>query len=541
MLRRSTTTKFNRLQALRHIALATCLATAACGGEGATGAPQTDTGSIVEPAGPDPVVVTPAPTPTPPRASKANVGINVAGTSYWSGERSFANLASGGNWTDPGTAGWGALDPSQIDENGTVKSLNAGQKAAINLARPAEQMQGKDVRIRCTYSGEGSLSYDGFYPRPMEIIQNGIEFTWIATATKTFLYLNKTNPENPLRNLDCREADMDRNLLFAPEFIESLRPFQVLRFLDWMPANTNPAVVNWSIRTLPSNVSQTGAQGVAIEHMIDLANQTQTDPWFTIPWNADETYIRNFATLVRDRLSPDRKVYVELTNEMWNAAFPVFNQILAEAVAANLATDKYQGLLYRYAQKSAWALKIWTEVFAANPDRLVRVVATQHDNPWQAGEVLGFGDTAQYVDALATAPYFGHDLLAGANAAETDLNKLFALLAAQAKNVMADKTSENKAAATKYRKRYITYEAGQHIVAPGNQPTLAALNRDQRMYDIYKTYMADWKSNSGDLMVMFSATGGISQYGAWGIREYAGQPLSETPKRRAVLDFLAGK
>jgi hypothetical protein len=59
------------------------------------------------------------------------------------------------------------------------------------------------------------------------------------------------------------------------------------------------------------------------------------------------------------------------------------------------------------------------------------------------------------------------------------------------------------------------------------------------MYDIYKRYTADWKSQLGDTVAFYSATGQISKYGSWGIREYAGQPISETPKRRAVLEYNA--
>jgi hypothetical protein len=36
-------------------------------------------------------------------------------------------------------------------------------------------------------------------------------------------------------------------------------------------------------------------------------------------------------------------------------------------------------------------------------------------------------------------------------------------------------------------------------------------------------------------LVVYASAGPISQYGAWGLREYPGQPMSETPKLRAVL------
>ena len=63
------------------------------------------------------------------------------------------------------------------------------------------------------------------------------------------------------------------------------------------------------------------------------------------------------------------------------------------------------------------------------------------------------------------------------------------------------------------------------------------MQRSPLMYDMYKRYLTTWQTEIGDTMTLYSATGVISQYGAWGIREYAGQLLSETPKRRAALEF----
>jgi hypothetical protein len=55
------------------------------------------------------------------------------------------------------------------------------------------------------------------------------------------------------------------------------------------------------------------------------------------------------------------------------------------------------------------------------------------------------------------------------------------------------------------------------------------------MYDIYTSYITDWKERFNDTMVLYSNTSPISGYGAWGLREYTGQPLSETPKLRAAI------
>lgn len=96
-----------------------------------------------------------------------------------------------------------------------------------------------------------------------------------------------------------------------------------------------------------------------------------------------------------------------------------------------------------------------------------------------------------------------------------------------------------KAAADTYGKRSIICESGQHVIAPDGLPIVAHLERDPEIGRIYDRYLAGLKTAGADLIMTYSHTGGISQYGSWGIREFASQPISETPKRRAVLDAIA--
>ena len=77
--------------------------------------------------------------------------------------------------------------------------------------------------------------------------------------------------------------------------------------------------------------------------MVALANQTGTEPWFTMPAGADEEYIRNFATYVRDHLDPGLQVHVEYSNEMWNWAFGQTQWLGAQTKAAWGSTDGLNG------------------------------------------------------------------------------------------------------------------------------------------------------------------------------------------------------
>jgi hypothetical protein len=517
--------------------LSTLLLVVACGG-GTSG--DTAGGNVVTP----PVAVAPTPTPTPapadpdaPAARNPSVlGVNVTSVDYYSGERSFSNLLVGSEWVDPNN-GWRPFDAARINAEGYVSALAPSEAAVIILTPPAASMSGSDVKVRCTFIGTGEVDVLGTIT-DKTISDHRIDFTWPATPLdkqRVFLQLKNDSASNPVRSLDCRESSVPQSQLFASEFIDAMKPFGVIRFLDWSGANGN-ASFNWAGRRSPNALVQAGAKGVAIEHMIALVNRTGSSAWFNIPWNSDEAYVRNFAQLAHDRIPAGRPVYVEFSNEVWNYAFPTTHQAQQEGLAQNLSSSPMEAMLRRYAEKMAWAMKIWTEVYADRPSDLVRVSGAQHTNPWTATTILGYGDTAKYVDALATAPYFGHTLF---DSGTTDLPTLMQILSTQANEAVAVQAVANQAVAKQYGKRYIAYEAGQHLINTSNPALVVAVNRDQRMYDVYRSYLTSWRTQIGDVMVLYSSSGPITLSGAWGIREFAGQPLAEAPKLRAVIDESA--
>jgi hypothetical protein len=73
--------------------------------------------------------------------------------------------------------------------------------------------------------------------------------------------------------------------------------------MDWGATNVSP-IVEWADRSHVADVTYATPAGVPIEVMIDLANTLHVDPWFCIPHQASDDYVRRFATLVRDRLDP---------------------------------------------------------------------------------------------------------------------------------------------------------------------------------------------------------------------------------------------
>jgi len=469
---------------------------------------------------------------------KTSLGINIAKPTYYGGERSFMNLTAGSSWVLRSPAvNFGSMPENQLDVNGVVTKLYANENAVRILSLPNAAYKGQSTEIKCIWDGDGKVRMEKWVTSNVVYNPNSLTFTWVPNGKQAaHIRVTYTNPSNPLRKLDCREANASPTDIFHPEFIKSLAPYSSIRFMDWAETNTNNTVT-WATRTTPEASIIRGKDGVAIEYMVALANQANVDPWFTIPWNADATYIRNFAIYVRDNLAANRTAYVETSNEVWNSSFPVAHQAKDEGLKAGLSANPFQAQMFRYSEKSAEVLKIWTEVFAKQPNRIVRVVASQNANSWVADQILNFGDTAKYVDALATAPYFGNNVIAKDESSYIPLDTIFDRLPQKIEDSIS-KAKINQDKAAKLGKRYIAYEAGQHIVTD-NVSLNEAIQRDPRMRQMYDIYLNAWKQQIGDHMALYADIGPISKYGAWGAQEYIGQPLAETPKLQSILKFAA--
>ena len=109
--------------------------------------------------------------------------------------------------------------------------------------------------------------------------------------------------------------------------------------------------------------------------MIDLANARGANPWFCMPHLADDDYVRQFARLVKERLRPDLKAYVEYSNEVWNWIYPATHFADAEGKRLKLGDPAFGRY---YSQRSVEVFRIWEEELGR--DRLVRVLASQFVN-----------------------------------------------------------------------------------------------------------------------------------------------------------------
>lgn len=338
--------------------------------------------------------------------------------------------------------------------------------------------------------------------------------------------------------------DQDRVSPFHQTFLDRLAPFQVLRFMDW--ANTNNSTqVQWSDRTGPNDRPQAGHNGVAVEYMVSLCNGLKADAWFCMPHLASDDYIRRHAELVKARLHPDAKVYVEYSNEIWNSQFQQhkYVQRLGDSEAYSDA------FFDAWAKQCRRTFAIWSQVFGDEAsDRLVRVAAVHLANPWGTRQLLPRLEGE--FDAVATSAYFGitGKQVKTLNAAATAED----LLDLCEQNIQTDNRGWYERHGQIVRGwsaklgrpiRLISYEAGQHLSAHGGDPPYAgALIQAQshpRMYRLYLLNMMLFERAGGDLFTAFNDVSKPSKFGSWGHLAYQSQPVGDAPKYRALIDYLA--
>ncbi len=112
---------------------------------------------------------------------------------------------------------------------------------------------------------------------------------------------------------------------FHPSFIEELSAFHgPLRTMDWGRTNAHP-IGDWQERRQAAHYTQTGELGVAYEYHVALANEIGRDLWICVPHLADDAFVESLAEFLLERLDPTLQVWLEYSNETWNAdewAFP---------------------------------------------------------------------------------------------------------------------------------------------------------------------------------------------------------------------------
>jgi hypothetical protein len=488
------------------------------------------------------IIGQPASTSAPSEcAQRPKFGINLAPLSEWSSE---LPLADAFKTSSP----WNSLTPDKaaFDKHGNPM-LTRGQSVESVLLRELDGHYPAGVFV-VTYEGRGIVEVCNWDVKRVLRERPGRIEVEVKPADKGLQVLVATSdPRDPVRDVRVYLPGTERaQSPFLPAFVRSLGSYGVLRFMDWQRTNHSP-LRHWSDRAKPGDQRYLTERGAPLELMIDLANACEADPWFCMPHQADDDFVREFARMVKERLAPGRKVYVEYSNEVWNWAFKQTHWARDQGTARRLGDPAH---LRYYSERSLEIFSIWERVFGGT-DRLVRVLGAQFDNPWVGEQVLTWHNASRHADVLAVAPYFGNEFGKPGTAAEVSRLRPDALLDALANEVQGnnrDLIARHARLARKHNLRLVAYEGGPHLAGFGgaeNNPALTnlfvAANRHRRMCDLYTEHLTNWFTEGGDLYLPYYSTGRPGKWGSWGLREHPDQPLGQVPKYRAVTEFIRRK
>ena len=401
------------------------------------------------------------------------------------------------------------------------------------------------------------------------------------------------------------------NIVFNPDYLRFLKDFRVLRTMNLMEASprrpnrhfiplcenlseaayrdcvTQP--LNWQQRAKMDDATWGGSfrtivtkrHGVPLEVAVALANQLNISPWFNIPHNADDDYVRQYASYVHDHLNQGLKAYIEYSNETWNTGF--WGAHYVQAMGYKNGLDKpvypfrdadYSARVRYYSQRSVEIFKIWEQVFGGT-DRLVRIVGSNQSSIPTSKDILEYHNAYQHIDAVAIAPYFygcwnreaeqcqDKQLIPEVLSQAQSVDEVFKIIhhpyypevedfkkrgdpygIASILNLIK-RQAEN---AKQFGVDLYAYEGGQHLVVrwQEDESQYAAdaklrelfeqANRDPRMKELYLQLLNGWKQAGGKLFVVFTLPQTFHRWGSFGIKESLNAPREQSPKYDAIME-----
>lgn len=523
-------------------------------------------------------------------------GSNLSAVTDFTAEYPFINYFHMARpWFSAPTDGSAFQDdrPLSVDANGNIKTLGSNQvgRTVLFTGIPADPgLSGKTFNL--FYDGEGELSYGNVrvlrQSRGHDVIKlNSIndpeaELTMIVT-------LMNTNPANPLRNIRllpsggicarnplatvggaaaCPDGDFKsfrtfhKSIAFNPQFLNTIKHYRSLRFMDWMRTN-NSNQVDFGTRALPSHQFWSTEKGVPLEVMVALANLMDMDPWFNIPHRASNAYATSFAKVLQAQLEPGRRAYIEYSNEVWNPIFTQTQFATQQGIRQGINVlegkrDDFAGMLHFYSRRSKQIFNLFQQAMGG-VERIRRVMASQAVNNFLTQEILSFENGAEVTDVFAVAPYFGDTIVDSQRRAELlrlGVDGIFDWLLKDNNPILdfGSLASIDRAIGAQmevlsaFGIPLTSYEGGQHFLAagpfqfdPALNDLMDAVNRDPRMKTVYLRYLDQWRQRTGNVFHHFVNCDRWSPFGRWGAREFPTQPPSQAPKFSALMTYIANQ
>jgi hypothetical protein len=490
-------------------------------------------------------------------------------------------------WVSCGQYTWDDGRTLDLDANGWVKSLLGDQQAGTLMFTVNKIVYGGNTyytapsgKYHVLYDGDGTFDYRmGASYNSGESVPGDHVVDFNPANGGFMLRIATTNPANYIRNIrvimpggvsdtdpfDWTDTDpvpggytafVDcyATQIFHPCFLEKIRYYKALRFMNWQVTNEadgrGVTTRTWSDRPLTTDAQWT-SRGVPLEIMCDLCNRLDIDPWFCMHHTVDDAFVSSFAALAYSELETGRQVYVEYSNEIWNGQYVQAGYCQTLGLSMGLSTNPFQARLFYQSLRSVQIFDLFLAVFV-DAGRLVRVLASQAANSWTGLQLLSFQMAHEKTDALSIAPYFGgylddsslETILEGMTVEQLFTDPAIGIDTYGIPQALGWMES-NKALADQHNVDMIAYEGGQHLVwARGfsTNDTINQLfdgaNRSTQMHDTYLRYLGGWHDRGGGLFCHFNNCQQWSKYGRWGAVEYMYQDRLDAPKYDALLDYM---
>lgn len=274
--------------------------------------------------------------------------------------------------------------PISYDENGYPLSKPESGYGVMQMIRRSPELNGIDPltgTFRLYGEGDGQIGIKSSAGNmlqkmvntsslPTEMIDGKahwyVDFdfkTQPDAVTWASLYLYKINPDDHIRDLSLvHHSHLDEfrdGQTFTPEFVNDVSGYDTLRYMTWTGATLYDNDKQWNA-TDPDgryigtehHTYNTGGAGwnlgpvhtgsVPIEHVVELSNITDSNPWISLPIDMSLEQAKAWAQTVKAQLESGREVYFEYGNEVWNSA-PGFESYQYAKTMAYKTFDGYTG------------------------------------------------------------------------------------------------------------------------------------------------------------------------------------------------------
>ena len=489
-----------------------------------------------------------------------NIGMNLSAVSYWGTEEPFIDrFHTAGPWVAKDAAGKDVSSTLALDADGDPTKLTGVSSLFVVVGVDPKSAPPTDQYV-LTYDGTaGKISIANATIVSQTAGKVVFNYTGGDTKPDVAITFSQLSTSDVLGDVHVVRADQqalfDAGELFNPDFVAKVSQWGVARFMEWQNTNDSPSV-SWASRTpltAGSWSGNTNDKGPPLEAMVKLANEAHVDMWYNVPTKADNAYVTNALTYIRDNLDPSLKVHIEYSNEVWNGGFAAhgYAQTQANALWGNGSTVGHGANIY-YGYRSAQIADIAHNVFAGtHAGQAVDVLAGQASNsalmPYMLDGIAkaGLGSASSLFQDYAIAPYFGGELSraagnladkivllnwvkqgsAGIDAAFHELEFGGAMSNNFSLAVAHGWLTSSAAAAQSAGLSLVAYEGGASLYTTGFSPTSQAnvqaffgtLMNDPRMGDLYSKLIADFKAVGGTDFVAYNDVSGNSVYGYYGV------------------------